>query len=100
MLWAVYCKDKANTAETRKTFMDVHRTYLAGQEPKIFFSGPLQSDDATSAHGSLYVLNVKDRAAAQAFVDNEPFYKAGVFESVLISRMRKGRYNAALVDVP
>lgn len=37
------------------------------------------------------ILNVKDRAAAEAFVAAEPFRNAGLYRSVKISRMRKGQ---------
>ena len=35
----------------------------------------------------------KTREAAEAFSANEPFRKAGLFESVAITRMRRGQWN-------
>lgn len=99
MLWAIYCVDKPNTASTRDELMTEHRAYLDKNLSNIFFSGPLQSDDAQQAFGSLFVLNVKGRADAQAFIGSEPFNRAGVFEKVTIYRTRKGRFNAHLADV-
>ncbi len=98
MLWAVYCVDRADTAEARAEHLAVHREYLDIFKPKIFFSGPLQNDDASVALGSLFILNVPDRDGAEDFISNEPFYKAGLFEKIIIYRMRKGRYNPDLVD--
>ncbi len=49
-------------------------------------------------YGSLFILNVEDRAEAEAYIYNEVFYKAGIFASVTIRRMRKGRYNPALIE--
>jgi len=99
MLWAIYCLDKPNAAATRSKLLKVHRDYLDANLPNIFFSGPLQSDDAEESFGSLFILNLKDRAEAQAFIGNEPFNNAGVFEKVMIFRMRKGRFNPQLADV-
>lgn len=99
MLWAVYCVDKPDTAATREKYLEAHRAYLTTVTPSIFFSGPLQSDDASASVGSLFILNVKGRQEAQAFIDNEPFNKQGIFKSITINRMRKGRFNAGLVDV-
>jgi hypothetical protein len=42
---------------------------------------------------------MKDRSAAQAFIDGEPFNQAGVFEKVTVCRLGKGRFNPQLVDV-
>jgi uncharacterized protein YciI len=38
-------------------------------------------------------VNVKTRAEAQAFVDGDPFTKAGMFTGVTITRMNKGQFN-------
>jgi uncharacterized protein len=99
MLWAIYCLDKQNTAAARSELLKVHRNYLDANVPDIFFSGPLLSDDAEQSFGSLFILNVKGRAEAQAFIDNEPFNNAGVFDRVHIFRMRKGRFNPHLSDI-
>lgn len=100
MLWAIYCIDKANTAATRDEYLKVHRSFLDTKERDIMFSGPLQSDDAAVNVGSLFILNVATRNEAQAFIDAEPFNNAGVFKTVSIHRMRKGRFNPQLADRP
>lgn len=98
MLYSVYCEDADNTHELRATHLAEHRAYLESWGDKIFFSGPLQSDDAAIAHGSLFVMNVADRAEAERYIYNETFYKAGIFKRVTIYRMRKGRYNPSLME--
>jgi uncharacterized protein YciI len=98
MLYSVYCVDAENTHALREQHLVAHRAYLDLFRDKIFFSGPLQSDDAATALGSLFILNVADRAEAEAYIFNEVFYKAGIFASVTIRRMRKGRYNPALIE--
>jgi uncharacterized protein YciI len=44
-------------------------------------AGPLL-DDAGEMIGSLVILDVADMAAAQAWAANDPYAKAGLFESV------------------
>ena len=39
--------------------------------------------------GTMFMIDVADRAAAVAFTEQEPFHKAGVFESVLVRRWRQ-----------
>ena len=98
MLWALHCLDRPNSVEARDELRKIHREYLDSKGKQIFLSGPLLSDDGTLQIGSLFVLNVPERSTAQAFIDDEPFNRAGVFEQVRIYRMRKGRFNSHLVD--
>lgn len=55
--------------------------------------GALLAEDGATRTGSVLIINVPDRAAAEAFSENEPFRKAGLFSSVKISRMRRGQWN-------
>jgi uncharacterized protein len=97
MLYSVYCLDNPNTESLRDQNRIVHRQYLDLWKDKLFFSGPLLDDhDENIQLGSLFILKVKDRKEAEDYIYNEVFYKAGVFASVAIVRMRKGRYNPDL----
>jgi uncharacterized protein len=97
MLYSIYCLDHPDTESLRDANRMVHREYLDLWKDKLFFSGPLLDDhDENIQLGSLFILKVKDRAEAEDYIHNEVFYKAGVFASVKIVRMRKGRYNPDL----
>jgi uncharacterized protein YciI len=99
MLWSISCVDKPNTAAKRTELLPLHREYLKRWDAVIFFSGPQQSDDGSQNIGSLFILNVPTRARAQEFIENETFYRAGVFEKVTITRLRKGHFHPELADV-
>ena len=58
-----------------------------------FNTGATQSDDGSTAIGSLFVVNVDSRAKAKAFSDGDPFTQNGVFASITITRMGKGQWN-------
>ena len=98
MFCAVYCLDKPDAAALREEHMVVHRAHLDKAASILFFSGPLQNEDASASLGSLFIFNVDSLSQAEEFIASEPFNKAGVFEKVVIHRMRKGRYNPALAD--
>ena len=93
MLWAISCVDKPNTAAIRDEFLKPHREYLQSQKRVLVLAGATQNDQGTEAVGSLFIVNVNSRADAKAFSDSDPFTKAGVFQSVTITRMRKGQWN-------
>jgi uncharacterized protein YciI len=93
MLWAISCVDKPNTADTRAANLQPHRDYLQSQKGILVLAGATQNDDGTAAIGSLFIVNVENRAAAKAFSDGDPFTRAGVFSGITITRMRKGQWN-------
>ncbi len=39
--------------------------------------------------GSIIILEAKSMTAAQAFVENDPYRKAGLFSSVTVNEMKK-----------
>jgi uncharacterized protein YciI len=99
MLWAIYCVDGSNAASLRDQHMRPHRDYLDQQKPLLVLGGATLSDDASAATGSLFIINVRDRAEAEAFSANDPFTRAGIFERILITRMRKSQWNPPAAEV-
>ena len=95
MLYAVYCVDKPNSLDRRMELRPAHLDYLKGFTDRILLAGATLTDDGASMTGSFLVVNVADRAEAEAFSKNDPFTKGGLFESVSIKRMRKGLFNPA-----
>ncbi len=93
MLWAIVCVDKPNTAAIRDSVLQPHRDYLASQKAILVLAGATQNDEGTAAIGSLFILNVNNRAEAKKFSDGDPFTQKGVFASITITRMRKGQWN-------
>jgi uncharacterized protein YciI len=84
-LFAYFNLNGPDAAEPRKTFRPAHLDYLAATEKHIFAAGPLFDDsDATGLEdrvGSLYIVDVADRAAADAWFTAEPFNANGVYGS-------------------
>jgi uncharacterized protein YciI len=93
MLWAISRVAAPSFAENREKGLQPHRDYLRSQKHILVIAGPLMSDDGAQFVGSLLIVNVKTRAEAQAFVDGDPFTRAGMFSSVTITRMNKGQFN-------
>lgn len=91
MHFIFYCKDKPGHEQTRIANRMAHLDYLEAHKAQLFCAGPLLSDDADSTHmiGSLLVLDLPDRPAADAFAAGDPYAKAGLFESVVIHPWRK-----------
>lgn len=93
MLWAISRKAAPDFASKREKGLQAHLDYLHSQKGILVLSGATLADDGKEIVGSLLIVNVNSRAEAKAFVDSDPFQKAGMFTNVTITRMRKGQWN-------
>ncbi|MDB5809287.1 MAG: hypothetical protein JWN94_1409 [Betaproteobacteria bacterium] len=98
MLWAISRVAAPDFAEKREKGLQPHAEYLRSQKNILVISGATTNDDGTQFVGSLLIVNVKTRAEAQAFVDGDPFTKAGMFTKVTITRMNKGQFNPGAAE--
>ncbi len=67
--------------------------YVIVTKDKLLAAGAMIEDDGTGGHGGVLIVDTDDRAEAEAFIENDPFTKAGLFESVMVSRWRKAFFN-------
>lgn len=79
MLYAFFLFDKPAAAELRQRVRPEHKGYLAAIADRIAFAGPLLADDGTTMVGSLLVIDFASREAAQAWLSQEPFTRAGLY---------------------
>ena len=85
----------------RATHKPAHFAYLEEHRDILVLGGAMLADDNETRIGSVLIINVPDRAAAEAFSANEPLRTAGTFKSVKITRMRRGQWNPdAAPDTP
>jgi uncharacterized protein YciI len=93
MPFLIDATDKPNSAELRQTTRPLHMAYLESNVRRLLAAGAKLRDDGETAWGSAYILDVEDRAAAEAFIRDDPFSKAGLFGTVAVTRWRKGFFN-------
>jgi uncharacterized protein len=87
MLFAFMLFDAPGMAERRLEIRPEHKAYLAAVAERMAFAGPLL-DEAGAMTGSLLVIDFADRAAALAWLDAEPFTRAGVYGSRQVMAFR------------
>lgn len=87
MLYAFYCIDKPDHQEVRLANREAHVAFLKQSEVRL--AGPLTTDDGSGMIGSLLVVELADRAAAEAWAAADPYAKAGLFERVEIRAFRQ-----------
>ena len=85
MYAAVICRDKPGALDLRMENRPAHLAYLG--ESKVACAGPFIEDG--SPVGSLVVIEADDLSAAEAWAANDPYAKAGLFETVEVCEWRK-----------
>lgn len=81
--------DKPDHQDLRRAKRDEHLAFLAEQAGQLLACGAKLNDDGSDRGGGLYIVDVEDRAAAEALIAADPFAQAGLFERVTITRWRK-----------
>lgn len=87
MLYAVVTKDKPGHLHVRLDTRPDHLEFLKSS-PELRMAGPfLNADDEMC--GSLLVIETDTLKQAEAWAANDPYAKAGLFESVTVQAWKK-----------
>ncbi|WP_029012052.1 YciI family protein [Niveispirillum irakense] len=88
MHFILECHDKAGALDLRMATRPPHLEYLTGLGDKITIAGPILGEDGKPV-GSLLILDVADLAEAESIAANDPYAKAGLFQTVTLRPYRK-----------
>jgi uncharacterized protein len=94
MLFVIHAVDRAGGMATRAKFYRAHRIHLDQAEQyevDVITAGTLVGDDGETPTGSIFVIDAKDRATAEAFTRSDPYHVNQVWETVQIHRYNKKR---------
>ena len=84
MLFVFLSIDRPGHQTLRAEHLPQHREYLRMIAERIAFAGPLLPDEGSNVGGSLIVIDFANREEAQAWIDEEPYARAGLYESVSV----------------
>ena len=87
MLFAIVCTDRPDSLDLRLATRPTHLAYLTTYVDRIVHAGPTL-DGKGQPCGSVLIVDVEDRAAAEGFAASDPYAKAGLFESTVIRGFR------------
>jgi uncharacterized protein len=91
--YAIQTRDKPGTAQLRADTRAAHIDYLTKHKDLLLAAGALIDDDGTGGKGGILIVDTDDRAAAEKFIADDPFSRAGLFENVTVTRWRKAFFN-------
>jgi uncharacterized protein YciI len=87
MLFALICTDRPASLDLRMATRPTHLAFLEQYSQKLVHVGALLDTEGRPA-GSVLIIDVEDRAAAEGFAAADPYAKAGLFESTIIRAFR------------
>ena len=93
MPYAIQLIDKPGSAKLRAATRPAHLDYLVKHQNMLLAGGALINDDGTGGHCGIIILDTDDRAVAERFANEDPYTKAGLFQSVTVTRWRKVFFN-------
>ena len=93
MPYAIQTTDKPGSAKLRADTRAAHLDYLTKNKHLLLAAGALIDDDGTGGNGGILIVDTDDRKAAEKFVDDDPFTRAGLFATVNVTRWRKAFFN-------
>ena len=87
MLYCLVCIDKENSIETRMENREDHLKYVA-ETNVVKFAGPFLSEEDIML-GSLIVIDVDSKEAAESWSKNDPYKKADLFQRTEIFKFKQ-----------
>ena len=86
MLYMILAHDKPDSVDLRMETRTAHLDYIKSAAERLKFAGPIMSaGEDPKPIGSLIVLDAASMDAVKIFADNDPYTRAGLFESVEIN---------------
>ncbi|TAJ71378.1 MAG: YciI family protein [Phenylobacterium sp.] len=85
--FVLHCLDKADSLDLRMATRERHLAYVKSRAADVKVAGPM-FDDAGGMAGSMFILDVVDKAAARAFSDADPYTQAGLWRQVELNAVK------------
>jgi uncharacterized protein len=89
MAYAVICLDRPDTEALRARTRLAHIEYINRYRPKMVIGAALLDEDGETRVGMMLASDLPHRQAVEEFIRNEPYNKAGIFETVAIRKAHK-----------
>ena len=89
MHFVISCRDKPDHQDVRMENRPAHVDYLKSHSGKIVAAGPTLGEAPEQMTGSVLIMEFGSLAEVEEWAANDPYAKAGLFESVTITPWKK-----------
>ncbi|MFJ4686602.1 YciI family protein [Streptomyces sp. NPDC088789] len=86
MHFYLHAQDRAGVGAELVARSEEHWSYMDRFADRLVLRGPTLSDDGEEHTGSVHVVDLSGRADAERFGHEEPFWRAGLYADIVISR--------------
>jgi uncharacterized protein len=86
MPFYVHAQDKPGVGTELLDLAEAHWSYMDRFADRLILRGPTLSDDGAEHTGSVHVVNLADRASAERFANEEPYWQAGLYRQIMTVR--------------
>ncbi len=80
----VLATDKPGSLELRMANRPAHLDWIEDHTDQVLIAGPFLDEETGSPKGSMLVVKADNLAALEAFLAQDPYAKAGLFQTVEI----------------
>ncbi|MEL6259156.1 MAG: YciI family protein, partial [Pseudomonadota bacterium] len=84
----INARDRDDSVALRLQTRDAHLAWVATQADIILMAGPVFGDDGETMIGSTFVVDLPDRAAVDAWRNEDPYVQVNLFGDVEIAPFR------------
>ncbi|MEV0803936.1 YciI family protein [Kribbella sp. NPDC050281] len=89
MEYFVYGRDRLGGYDVKVNLNEEHWAFMDRYAEELVARGPTLTADGEETTGSLHIVDLPDDEAVHTFAYDEPYYRAGAFDSIVIHRFRK-----------
>jgi uncharacterized protein YciI len=86
MPFYVHGQDRPSALPEMEALAEAHWSYMDRFSDRLILRGPTLSGDGAEHTGSVHVVDLADRAAAERFATEEPYWQAGLYRQVTVAR--------------
>lgn len=86
-LYSIVCTDKAGSKPTRMACLSDHLAHMDTVFDRVQLAAPLRDDAEESFTGALLVITATSIADARAFIEADPYFKAGIWSDVRVDKL-------------
>lgn len=89
MAYAITFLDDAGVLERKKATRQTHLDYVMQNAHRIIASGGFFPDADDFPNGGLILLDTESREEAIDYIENDPFFREGIFTQYTVRRWKK-----------
>lgn len=86
-LYTIICRDSPNSKPTRMEHLADHLAHIEKVMDRLKLAAPLRDETGQTFTGALLVITASSIGDARAFIEADPYFKAGIWAGIEIDKL-------------